>query len=63
MPVRIFCVQGDKLISGLESEINNWQKSIGSKASVTHLSTAMTEYKDNVEGWQARLTVTIWYEL
>ena len=31
MPVRIFCVQGDKLISGLESEINNWQKSIGSR--------------------------------
>jgi hypothetical protein len=56
-------VQGHTLIGGLESEINNWQKSIGSKASVTHLSTAMTEYKDNVEGWQARLTVTIWYEL
>ena len=63
MPVRIFCVQGDQLISGLESEINNWQKSIGSKASVTHLSTAMTEHKDEVEGWQARLAVTIWYEL
>ena len=45
MPVRIFCVQGHTLIGGLESEINNWQKSIGSKASVTHLSTAMTEYK------------------
>ena len=63
MPVRIFCVQGDKLISGLESEINYWQKSIGSKASVTHLSTAMTEHKDEVEGWQARLAVTIRYEL
>jgi hypothetical protein len=63
MPVRIFCVQGDKLISGLESEINNWQKRIGSKASVTHLSTAMTEHKDEAECWQARLAVTIWYEL
>jgi hypothetical protein len=62
-PVRIFCVQGNKLIGGLESEINNWQKSISSKASVTHISTAMTEHKDEVEGWQPRLTVTIWYEL
>ena len=56
-------MQGDKLISGLESEINNSQKSIGSKASVTHLSTAMTEHKDEAECWQARLAVTIWYEL
>jgi hypothetical protein len=37
--------------------------SAGSKASVTHLSTAMTEHKDDVEGWQARLAVTMWYEL
>ena len=29
---------GRQTDSGLESEINNWQKSIGSKASVTHLS-------------------------
>ena len=51
MPVRIFCVQGDKLISGLESEINNWQKSIGSKASVTHLSTAdLTDILDQRNG-------------
>ena len=56
MPVRIFCVQGDKLINGLESEINNWQKSIGSKASVTHLSTAMTGIKTRSKagrhGWR-----------
>ena len=63
MPVRIFCVQGHKLIGELESEINNWQKSISSKASVTHISTAMTEHKDDVEGWQTRLAVTIRYEL
>jgi hypothetical protein len=36
MPVKIFYVQGNKLIGGLESEINKWQKSLGSKASVTH---------------------------
>jgi hypothetical protein len=63
MPVRIFCVQDNKLIGGLESEINNWQKSISPKASVTHISTAMTEHKDEAEGWQTRLAVTIWYEL
>ena len=63
MPVRIFCVQDNKLIGGLELEINNWQKSISSKASVTHISTAMTEHKDEAEGWQTRLAVTIWYEL
>ena len=63
IPVRIFCVQGNKLIDGLESGINKWQKSLGSKASVTHTSTAMTEYKDEAEGWQTRLAITIWYEL
>ena len=63
MPVRIFYVQGNKLIGGLESEINKWQKSLGFKASVTHASTAMTEHKDEAEGWQTRLAVTIWYEL
>ena len=63
MPVRIFCVQDNKLIGGLELEINNWQKSISSKASVTHISTAMTEHKGETEGWQTRLAVTIWYEL
>ena len=38
-------------------------KKLGSKASVTHTSTAMTEHKDETEGWQTRLAVTIWYEL
>jgi hypothetical protein len=56
-------VQGNKLIDGLEPEINKWQKSLGSKASVTHTTTAMTEHKDDAEGWQTRLAVTIWYEL
>jgi hypothetical protein len=63
MPVKIFYVQGNKLIDGLESEINKWQKSLSSKASVTHTTTAMTEHKDDAEGWQTRLAVTIWYEL
>jgi putative ABC transport system substrate-binding protein len=31
-------VEGNKLIAELESEINKWQKSLGSKASVTHTS-------------------------
>ena len=62
MPVKIFVVQGDTLIGGLESEINKWQKSLGSKASVTHTSTAMTEHEDEAEGPQTRLAVTIWYE-
>ena len=62
MPVKIFYVQGNKLIGGLESEINKWQKSLGSKTSVTHISTAMTEHKDEAEGWQIRLVVTAWYE-
>ena len=57
MPVRIFYVEGNKLIDGLESEINKWQKSLGSKASVTHTSTAMTEHKDGAEGCQTRLAV------
>jgi hypothetical protein len=35
----------------------------GRNASVTHTSTAMTEHKDDTEGWQTRLAVTIWYEL
>jgi len=63
MPVRIFYVEGNKLIGGLESEINEWQKNLGAKASVTHTSTAMTEHKDEAEGWQTQLAVTIWYEL
>ena len=63
MPVRIFYAQGNKLIDELESEINKWQKSLGAKAPVTHTSTAMTEHKDEAEGWQTRLAVTIWYEL
>jgi hypothetical protein len=63
MPVKIFVVQGDKSIGGLESEINKWQQSLGSKASVTHVSTAMTEHQDEAQDWQTRLAVTIWYEL
>ena len=62
MPVKIFVVQGDEPIGKLESEINKWQQRLGTKASVTHTSTAMTEHKDE-EGWQTRLAVTIWYEL
>jgi hypothetical protein len=50
MPVKIFCVEGNELIGGLESEINKWQKSLGSKASVTHTSTAMTEHNDEAKG-------------
>jgi hypothetical protein len=63
MPVRIFYVQGNKNIGGLEAEINKWQESLGSKASVTHTSTAMTEHKDEVNGRETRVLVTIWYEL
>jgi hypothetical protein len=63
MPVRIFYVQGKKSIGELEREINKWQISLGPKASVTHISTAMTEHEDQGEGWQTRMTVTIWYEL
>jgi len=29
MPAKIFVVQGDKSIGGLESEINKWQQSLG----------------------------------
>jgi hypothetical protein len=63
MPVRIFYVQGNKNIGGLEAEINKWQESLGTKASVTHTSTAMTEHKDEVNGYETRVLVTIWYEL
>jgi hypothetical protein len=52
-------VQGNKLIGGLESEINKWQKSLGGKASVTHTSTAMTEHKDEAEGGQTRLATRV----
>jgi hypothetical protein len=45
-------VEGNELIGGLESEINKWQKSLGSKASVTHTFTAMTEHNDEAKGWQ-----------
>ena len=62
MPIRIFVVQGDKPISTLEPEINEWQQSLGPKASVTYMSTAMTEHRDELKGWQTRLSVTIWYE-
>jgi hypothetical protein len=63
MPVKIFVVQGHKFIGGLELEINKWQQSLGSKASVTHISTAITEHQDEAQDWQTRLAVTIWYEL
>ena len=63
MPVKIFCVEGNELIGGLESEINKWQKSLGTRASVTHTSIAMTEHNDEAKGWQTRLAVAIWYEL
>ena len=63
MPVKIFVVQGDKSIGELESDINKWQESLGSKASVTHTSTAMSEHEDEADGRQTRLAVTIWYEL
>jgi hypothetical protein len=63
MPVRIFYLQDNKSIGELEREINNWQISLGPKATVTHISTAMTEHEDEGEGWQTRMTVTIWYEL
>jgi hypothetical protein len=63
MPVKIFVVQGDKSIGGLESEINKWQQSLGSKASVTQISTAMTDHQHEAEDWHTRLAVTIWYEL
>jgi hypothetical protein len=56
-------VQGNKNIGGLEAEINKWQESLGTKASVTHTSTAMTEHKDEVNGYETRVLVTIWYEL
>ena len=62
MPVKRFYVQGNKNIGGLEAEINKWQESLGSKASVTHTSTAMTDHKDEASGWETRLIVTIWYE-
>jgi hypothetical protein len=63
MPVRIFYVEGNKMIGEIESDINKWQKSLGSKASVTHTSTAMTEHKDEAGRWQTQFAVTIWYEL
>ena len=48
-PVRIFYVQGKKSIGELEREINKWQISLGPKASVTHISSAMTEHEDEGE--------------
>jgi hypothetical protein len=58
-----FFMQGNKLIEQLESDINEWRNKIGSKAEVTHIATSATEHKDNVESWQTRFAVTIWYEL
>ena len=63
MPVKIFFVQGNKPIGGLESEINKWQESLNSKAAITHVSTAMTEHKNGTDGPESRFAVTIWYEL
>ncbi len=63
MPIRIFFVQGNKLINQLESDINQWRKDLGPKAEVTHIATSATEHKDDAEGWQTRLAVTVWYEL
>jgi hypothetical protein len=59
MPIKIFVVQGDKSIGGLDSEINKWQQSLGSKASVTHVSTAMTEHQDEAQDWQTRLAAMV----
>jgi hypothetical protein len=50
MPVRIFYVQGNKSIGELERESNKWQISLGPKATVTHISTAMTEHEDRAKG-------------
>jgi hypothetical protein len=63
MPIKIFYAQGNKNIAGLEAEINKWQESLGPRASVTHTSTAMAEHKDDVNGRETRVIVTIWYEL
>ena len=63
MPVKIFSARGDKLIGELETAINKWQISLGPKASVTHVSSAMTEHEDEGNGRQTWMTVTIWYEL
>jgi hypothetical protein len=62
MPVKMFYVQGNRQIMGLEAEINKWQESLDRKASVTHTSIAATEHEDEVNGWETRLIVTIWYE-
>jgi cell shape-determining protein MreC len=63
MPVKMFYVQGNKNIVGLEAEINQWQESLGHKASVTHVSTATTEHLEkSTNEWETRLVVTIWYE-
>jgi hypothetical protein len=63
MPVKIFYVQGNKNIGGLEAEINKWQESLGPRASVTHTSPARAEIKYDVNGRETRVIVTIWYEL
>ena len=63
MPVKIFYAQGNKNIGGLEAEINKWQESLGPRASVTHTSTAMAEHRDDVNGGETRVIVTIWFEL
>jgi hypothetical protein len=59
----MFYVQGNKNIVGLEAEINKWQESLDRKASVTHISSATSEHKDEGTGaWETRLVMTIWYE-
>jgi hypothetical protein len=63
MPIKIFFAQGNELIGQLESDINEWRKNLGSRAEVTHIATSATEHKDDAEGWQPRIVVTVWYEL
>ena len=58
MPIKIFFAQGNEPIGQLESDINEWRKNLG-----THIATSATEHKDDVEGWQPRIVVTVWYEL
>ncbi len=45
MPIRIFFVQGNKLINQLESDINQWRKDLGPKAEVTHVATSARSTK------------------
>ena len=55
MPVKIFYAQGNKNIEGMEADINKLQEGLGSRASVTHTSTAMAEHKDDANGRETRV--------